>query len=127
MLHDVDVVNKRCLTCIRNGNHHVSNHPAFSNTVSLINDEVSIDFSGGYPETVENYSGVMLVINTATKFVKIFKVKGKTEQEIANRLIVYFCTFGPVLRILSDNEPGLISAIDKLKTSMGIEWHKTGN
>ena len=125
MFNQIEKHNKQCLTCVRNMNHTVSNHPAFSNAVSLITDEISIDFVWGLDVTKKGYTGVMVIMNTLSKYVRIFKLRTKDTEEVGKKLTKYFCNYGPTMRILSDNEPGLIAAVKEMKNRMGIEWHKT--
>jgi hypothetical protein len=125
MFNQIVKHNKQCLTCVRNMNHTVSNHPAFSNAVSLITDEISIDFVWGLDVTKKGYTGVMVIMNTLSKYVRIFKLRTKNTEEVGKKLTKYFCNYGPTMRILSDNEPGLIAAVNEMKNRMGIEWHKT--
>jgi hypothetical protein len=126
LARDVEEFVKNCDTCIRNSEFKVANHPAFANELTSINDEISIDFSWGYPETNDGYKGIMHIQEDVSKRLKSYLMKSKSEEEISRRLIDYFCTFGPCKRIRSDNEPGLIGkTIERIKNSMGVEWHKT--
>ena len=59
---------ENCSTCIRNDHGLVLNHPAFVNKVENLFDEVSIDFSWGFPETREGYKGTMNIINEMSNF-----------------------------------------------------------
>ena len=61
MYDDVKLFKNRCGPCIRNDNHPIVHHPAFSNIATNINDEISIDFSWGYPVSVEGFTGTMLI------------------------------------------------------------------
>lgn len=115
MLNDL---RRKCSACIKNDNHLIYNHPAIANKVYKINDQVSIDFSWGYEKTVENFIGTMIVQEELSKHVKIYAMKSKTTAEISEKLIDYLCTFGPCKSIRSDNEPGLIDAINILKGRM---------
>ena len=126
MFKDVETFKKLCKVCIRNDKTPVYNHPAISNKITNVFDEISIDFSWGYDATEEGYTGVMLIQEQVSKLTTIFAMKTKTTEEIAKNLIKYICTYGPPKRMLSDNEPGLIAeSIDQMKRQMGIEWHKT--
>ncbi|MCA9761179.1 MAG: hypothetical protein KC463_06680, partial [Streptococcus sp.] len=126
MYRDVEIFKKNCATCIRNDKYLTLNHPAFANKITNINDEISIDFSWGYDETEEGYQGIMYIQEELSKFIKTYPLKSKSKEEISDKLIDWFCTFGPCKRIRSDNEASLISeAMTKLKSAMGVEWHKT--
>ena len=107
MLKDVEDFIHNCKTCIRNNNHNVSSHPAFSNKVENFNDEISVDWSWGFEESIEGFKGTMNIIESVSNRVEIYPMKTKSEEEIANRFLQYVCTYGPVKRIRSDMEPGL--------------------
>jgi hypothetical protein len=125
MYNDVENYKKRCEKCIRNDHHLIENHPALANKITKINDEISIDFSWGYDVDSDGYNGVMFIQEELSKHVKIYKMKSKSEDEIAKRYMEYCCDFGPPKKVRSDNEAGLISALQKLKNIVGLEWHKT--
>ena len=126
MLKEVENFRKQCVTCIRNDNHPVMNHPAMSNKVENLNDEISIDWSWGFEETDQGYKGTMNIINSVSNMVEIYPMKSKSEEEISERFLEYVCTYGPVKRIRSDMEPALLGKVmDRVKKAMGVEWHKT--
>lgn len=126
MYKDVEKFNKTCKICIRNDRYLTRHHPAFCNRVPGLQHEISIDFVWGLDETLEGYKGVIVIEEQLSKFVEIYCLKTKEKDKIALSLINYFCTYGPASRIMSDNEPSLISeSINQLKVSIGVEWHKT--
>lgn len=100
MYKDVEKFNKTCKICIRNDRYLTRHHPAFCNRVPGLQHEISIDFVWGLDETLEGYKGVIVI-----------------EEQLS---------YGPASRIMSDNEPSLISeSINQLKVSIGVEWHNT--
>ena len=40
--------------------------------------------------------------------VEIYPMKTKEQKEISAKFIEYVCIYGPIKRIRSDNEPGLV-------------------
>ena len=86
-----DVANfvKNCVTCIRNNNTPVYNHPAFANkTRSRINDEVGVDASWGKGD-----KGTLTFIKTLSRHAHTFILRNKSANEIAEKFIEYICIY----------------------------------
>ena len=61
-----------------------------------------------------------------SKNTVLYQMVTKDAESIGSKLLVYSCTYGPPLRIRSDNESGLTSeALVNLKQQLGIELLKT--
>ena len=75
ILKDVENFVHNCKTCIRNNEHAGSNHPAFANKVENMNDEISIDWSWGFEESIGGYKGTMNIIESVTNRVEIYEMK----------------------------------------------------
>ena len=96
---------KICEACLQHDKYPISHHPAFSNTVSNNNDEISIDFFWGFPEGADHkYKGVMMIEEEISKNAVLYPMVIKDAESIGSKLLLYSCTYGPPLRIRSDNE-----------------------
>lgn len=72
---DVENFKNNSNTCIRNDDYQIRNHPAFVKKTENEGNEVSIDFCWGLDETKNGFKGVMILIETVTQHVEIYKMK----------------------------------------------------
>jgi len=124
MIDDVRRFKQRCESCVRNDNHLTRHHPAFANKVTNINDMLQIDFVWGLPQTKDKEIGLMGCAEGLSDFIQFYALKGKSEDDIVYPYTKHICTFGPPKSVMSDNEPALKSVLSKLKSSMGVDYHK---
>ena len=61
MFKEVEKLRKTCEACLRHDKYPISHHPAFSNTVSNNNDEISIVFLWGFPEGAYHKNKGMMI------------------------------------------------------------------
>ena len=64
MKDDVEFVVKTCLPCHRNEKYKTSEHPARSLPINELFERVGLDLVLGLPETKDDFSGVMTMIES---------------------------------------------------------------
>jgi hypothetical protein len=127
MYKDVIKCVKKCEKCQR---HHVGkifNHEAQSIQVNNIMDLIQVDCILGMPCSVEGYIGILLIIETLSKYLKLFPIRSKTAAEIAARLFEYIAIFGTPKGILSDRGTEFREVVNEMLTMMGIDHMVTAS
>ena len=90
MLKEVEKLRKTCEACLRHDKFPILHHPAFSNTVSNYNDEISLDFVWGLPEgTLHKYKGVMMIEEEISKNAVLYLMVTKDAESM---VLNYFFT-----------------------------------
>ena len=126
MLEDIKKVVKSCEPCQRNQKLPIENHPAKTIKVTEIFEIVSIDFTFGFPETVDGHIGIANISEYLTGYPYIKAIKSKNAYEGTDALWEYCCLFGPPKIILSDQGKEFCNEmLDGLLKRAGIEHRIT--
>jgi len=122
MLDDIRNVIKQCLPCQRNNKMVVKYHPAIAIKVGNVFDRIQVDLVLGLMETPDGYIGILVIIESLTKFPYAKPIKSKTAKEIARLLLEFFSIFGTAKEILSDQGREFVNdIIAQMKNNMGFE------
>ena len=114
-----------CIQCVRHQKSVVKDHPAQPIKISGVLHRIGIDLVFGLPTTTDGYKGILVIVDSLSKYVWTRPIKSKTEDEIAENLKSYIATFGPPLVLLSDQGSEFCNkVVDRLLSSTGIE-HRT--
>ena len=91
MCHDVAA---NCLTCLKFNVGKVGFHPISPVTASLPMDMIAWDFAGPFKKTDDGYEYVLVIVDIASRFMILRKLKTKQMEEVAMVLLEVFADFG---------------------------------
>ena len=83
---DVTYMIERCLTCLRNTTFKPFSSEAKALEVGEIFDRISIDLVGGLSTTNNGFNKICVIIDNLSKFVQIYPMRTKTEEETAEKI-----------------------------------------
>ena len=113
---DVSNFIDNCKECQRNHPVKIFDHPARSLEVSELFNKVHIDLIFGLPVSEDGYCGILLIVESISKYPMAFPIKTKSSPEIA-RLFEFISIFGPPKVFFSDQGSefkGIVSEMNKL-------------
>lgn len=126
MIKDIDHFVKRCTTCQRMKTMTPIEHGAKAFAVNGIFERIGMDLTGGFPESQEGYSRILVIIEYMTKVVRLYPMKTKRASEVAEHLWTWITEFGPPKFILSDQGTEFVNeTITALLDKVGTERRVT--
>ena len=122
MFRDAEYFIQRCYTCQRNKGMAPIEHKAKALIVNNLFQRIGMDIVGGLPETEEGYHMILVIVEYMSKMVKIYPLKTKTAEEVAERLWQWIATYGPPEELLTDCGIEFVNkVITNLINKIGIE------
>lgn len=119
---DVKKFIQSCLTCNSNNSIVPLAHPARALPVHSIFDRVAMDVVGGFPETKDGYTRILVIVEYLTKYAQLYPLKTKSAEEIADKFWQWIVSFGPPKTLLTDQGTEFVNKImDALLNKTGIE------
>ena len=113
MCHDVAA---NCLTCLKFNVGKVGFHPISPVTASLPMDMIAWDFAGPFKKTDDGYEYVLVIVDIASRFMILRKLKTKQMEEVAMVLLEVFADFGVPKSVQHDQDPLFMNQVlDRLK------------
>ena len=102
MNRDVAHVVSMCMVCQRNEKMNPLEAPAKCPCIVKFNSRVSFDIIGGLPPTPDGYVNILTGIDSLTKTVRLWALRTKSAQEVAEKVWEWITWFGPPGEILTD-------------------------
>ncbi|BES90037.1 multicellular organismal development [Nesidiocoris tenuis] len=118
---------RSCVICQRIKTTHVRHSPMLSVSATEPRELVAIDFYGPLPASPLNFRYILVVVDIATKFVRLYPILKASGAAVIDCLTQDFIpAYGPINAILSDNGTQFTSATwcDKLRR-MNIQLFRT--
>ena len=113
MCHDVAA---NCLTCLKFNVGKVGFHPISPVTASLPMDMIAWDFAGPFKRTDDGYEYVLVIVDIASRFMILRKLKTKQMEEVAMVLLEVFADFGVPKSVQHDQDPLFMNQVlDRLR------------
>ena len=113
MCHDVAA---NCLTCLKFNVGKVGFHPISPVTASLPMDMIAWDFAGPFKKTDDGYEYVLVIVDIASRFMILRKLKTKQMEEVAMVLLEVFADFGVPKSVQHDQDPLFMNQVlDRLR------------
>lgn len=115
----VDKAVSGCVTCLRTRPMRVVREPARTLPVVGVFARIQVDCMFGLPENEEGYKGILVAMDSCSKFPEAWGIRSKTAKEIAWVLWAgWFTRYGPPEVVLSDRAAelrgGLLSELARL-------------
>ena len=60
-----------------------------------LNDRIGIDIVGGFPTTTDGYCRILVIVQFLSKMIRLYALKSKSAEEVAEKLWCWITTFGP--------------------------------
>jgi len=118
----------KCIICQRNSKAPAIEHPAKVLPITGLFDRIGMDLVGGLPISKEGYSRVLVIVEYFSKMIRIFPLKTKTMEEVADKLWKYISVYGPPKTILSDQGTEFMNhLISTLLLNTGIDRRITSS
>jgi len=122
MMKQIEEYIKKCLPCIRNNSMIPLNHPAKATIIRNLFDRIAMDISGGFPESKNGYTKILIIVEYLSKLIKVYALKTKSAEEIAEKLWLWITTYGPPKEILTDQGTEFLNnVIEKMINKIGVE------
>jgi hypothetical protein len=98
------------------------NHPAKATIIRNLFDRIAMDISGGFPESKNGYTKILIIVEYLSKLIKVYALKTKSAEEIAEKLWLWITTYGPPKEILTDQGTEFLNnVIEKMINKIGVE------
>ena len=112
-----------CPTCQKNNINPTNLHGAhFTCNASRPMEMIAVDTITGLPTSSKGYNSIICVIDTFTRYVRLYPTMDTTSTTAAKVLVDFMCDFGVPESILSDNGSQYVNeTITQLLATIGIE------
>ena len=128
MLKDIAEIISLCDVCQRNQKETSIHHPAMAINVNGINDMIGIDLVFGLNETIEGYTGILVIIEYLSKTPFVKPIKTKSAEEVADILMEYISIYGPPKVIVTDQGCEFNNKlINNITNAIGVEHRVTAS
>ncbi len=99
-------------------------HPMFSETHILPLERVSVDVVGKIPSSNSGHNRILVMVDSATKFVWLRSLIGKKSINVAREMFLIFCQWGFPKEINFDGGSEFAGKVSKLLKALHIEYKK---
>lgn len=126
MYRQIEEYIKKCLPCIRNNPAIPLQHPAKVTIIRNLFDRIALDITGGFPMSNNGFTKILVIVEYLSKLIKLYPLKTKTAEEVAEKLWLWITTYGPPKEILTDQGTEFLNnVIEKMINKIGIERRVT--
>jgi len=125
MLNHVQLYIKKCMQCARNKSFTPIEHPAKAIPITGMFERIGMDITGDFPK-VDGYYKLLVIKEYLTKFVRVYPLRSKEKEEVAENLWKWISLYGPPKQVLSDQGGEFMNHVmDSLLNKLGIEKRVT--